>query len=133
MPKNKIEPEPTPKHTDVPDWILDIVARTLFEVGVTESLAALGRSDFDRDPDVPTENWEDLPPKEKHRYEQLVWEVLMDGVEETEFINRLPNTTKAARKIQERKVYRDLSVLRRVTDLLTLLRSEAITQGSRKS
>ena len=57
----------------------------------------------------------------------------MDGVEEPEFINRLPNTTKAARKIQERKVYRDLSVLRRVTDLLTLLRSEAITQGSRKS
>jgi hypothetical protein len=134
MPKTKIQPEPLPIHTNVPDWILDVVARTIFEVGLTESLSALGRNDFDRDPDIEGEDWDSLPPKEKHKYEQMVWEVLMEGLGETEFINRLPpGETKAQRKIQERKICRDLSVLHRVTELMTTLRSEAITQGSRKS
>ncbi len=133
MTKTKIQAEPTPKQSNVPDWILDMVARTVFEVGVTETLSALGRDDFDRDPENPEEDWEALPDSEKRKYHQIVWDVVMDGIEETEFITRLPDTTKARRKVLERKVHRDLSVLKKVTDLLTLLRSDAIAYGARKA
>lgn len=133
MPKTKIQPEPEPKLSNVPDWILDMVARTIFEVGLTESLAAVGRDDFDRDPENPSEDWDTLPDSEKRKYHQIVWNSVMDGVTETEFANQLPNGTKSQRKIMERKVYRDLSVLRKVCDLLTTLRADAIAYGSRKA